>query len=103
MHGTILLTTEFGTGTKMTVVVPLRKMSADFVPSPAPPDRALLGPDINREKTWILVVDDNQLNAEIISKLLLRSESSFIFPLGLELTRSPSSSALQCRNSLERA
>ena len=74
MGGTIALSTKYGTGTRMTVEVPLEKAPLDLRLSPVLL-HAVLPPanDVEREKTWILVTDDNELNREIITKLLLKS------------------------------
>ncbi|KDE04642.1 hypothetical protein MVLG_04941 [Microbotryum lychnidis-dioicae p1A1 Lamole] len=70
MGGTIDLSSEFGVGTKMTVVVPLEK-APDATTEDATP-LAEPGADLVRENVWILVTDDNELNREIITKTLTK-------------------------------
>ncbi|KAL8283876.1 hypothetical protein RQP46_005308 [Phenoliferia psychrophenolica] len=73
MDGTIELSSVYGTGTRMTVMIPLRKAPIGLVLSPRP-ETVVLPPglEIEREKKWILVTDDNELNREIITKLLIK-------------------------------
>ncbi|SCV73981.1 BQ2448_6411 [Microbotryum intermedium] len=70
MGGTIDLSSEYGVGTKMTVVVPLEK-APDGTTEDATP-LAEPGVDLVRENVWILVTDDNELNREIITKTLIK-------------------------------
>ena len=69
MGGTIELKSTYGKGTRMIVGVPLQKAPLTLVNMPAPD--LPLG-DLVREKVWILVTDDNELNREIITKTLTK-------------------------------
>lgn len=75
MGGSIDLESKFGQGTKMTVILPLEKAPMTLVDMPAPTLPA--GETLKREDTWILVTDDNELNREIITKTLTKSECGF--------------------------
>ncbi|KAM0746104.1 hypothetical protein T439DRAFT_360678 [Meredithblackwellia eburnea MCA 4105] len=74
MGGTIKLTTKYGVGTRMTVEVPLQKgpLSMNSPSSPAPAPLNIMPSSVDRENTWILVTDDNELNREILTKLLTK-------------------------------
>ncbi|GAA5972278.1 hypothetical protein JCM21900_002570 [Sporobolomyces salmonicolor] len=75
MGGTITLSSEYGVGTRMAVELKLEKAPAELVghnasavPNPAP--QAALS--VDKEKIWLLVVDDNELNRSIITRLLTK-------------------------------
>ncbi|BGP50155.1 hypothetical protein JCM10450v2_006066 [Rhodotorula kratochvilovae] len=71
MGGSINLESEYGVGSKMTVELKLPKVPEELVeqvtpitPNPAETPR--------KDSVWLLVVDDNELNRVIISKLLVK-------------------------------
>ncbi|KPV71622.1 uncharacterized protein RHOBADRAFT_56466 [Rhodotorula graminis WP1] len=69
MGGTISLTSEYGVGSKMTVVLKMPKVPDELVEQTAP-DQPDFATTLRKESIWLLVVDDNELNRIIISKLL---------------------------------
>jgi len=75
MGGTITLASEYGVGSKMTVVLKMPKVP-DELAEQAAPDQPDFAMTLRKESIWILVVDDNELNRTIISKLLTKSASS---------------------------
>lgn len=73
MGGSIRLESEYGVGTTMTVDLKLPKVPELLVDQAA----ATLASeeDIRRDDIWVLVVDDNKLNRDIITRLLIKSAS----------------------------
>ncbi|BGO93475.1 hypothetical protein NBRC10512_004698 [Rhodotorula toruloides] len=70
MGGSIRLESEYGVGTTMTVDLKLPKVPELLVDQAA----ATLASeeDIRRDDIWVLVVDDNKLNRDIITRLLIK-------------------------------
>lgn len=72
MGGTIVLESEYGTGSKATVTLTLDKVRADFA-APALPLASPAEQQLVREDKWILVADDNPLLRDILSRTLTQS------------------------------
>ncbi|GAA6024115.1 hypothetical protein JCM11491_001095 [Sporobolomyces phaffii] len=74
MGGSISLTSDYGVGTKMTVELKLEKACANSLSqgSSNVPKAVQDVSDVIKENTWILVVDDNELNRSIIARLLTK-------------------------------
>ncbi|GAA5937825.1 uncharacterized protein JCM15063_002129 [Sporobolomyces koalae] len=72
MGGSISLTSDYGVGTKMTVELRLQKASEACLSqaSSAVPKAVQDVSEVIKDNTWILVVDDNELNRSIIARLL---------------------------------
>jgi len=85
MGGSISLTSDYGVGTKMTVELKLEKACEDSLnqASSSVPKSVQDVSDVIKENTWVLVVDDNELNRSIIARLLTKSKAnlSVIFPI----------------------
>ncbi|GAA5902646.1 uncharacterized protein JCM6883_007193 [Sporobolomyces salmoneus] len=74
MGGNISLTSDYGVGTKMSVELRLEKASDDSLSQSSSnvPKAVQDVSDVIKENTWILVVDDNELNRSIIARLLTK-------------------------------
>ncbi|GAA5820583.1 hypothetical protein JCM10212_006418 [Sporobolomyces blumeae] len=74
MGGKITLTSEYGVGTKMSVDLKLEKVSMDSLSqaTSSVPKAVQEASDVIKENTWVLVVDDNDLNRSIIARLLTK-------------------------------
>ncbi|BGP26314.1 histidine kinase HHK6p [Rhodotorula toruloides] len=70
MGGLIRLESEYGVGTTMTVELKLPKMPELLVDQAA--STLASDEDIRRDDIWVLVVDDNKLNRDIITRLLIK-------------------------------
>ena len=91
MGGSISLTSDYGVGTKMAVELRLEKASDNSLSQGSTnlPKAVQDVSDVIKESTWVLVVDDNELNRSIIARLLTKSEFSF-FLFVLRFSRSVS-------------
>ncbi|GAA5957761.1 hypothetical protein JCM3765_003757 [Sporobolomyces pararoseus] len=74
MGGSISLTSDYGVGTKMAVELRLEKASDNSLSqgSANVPKAVQDVSDVIKENTWVLVVDDNELNRSIIARLLTK-------------------------------
>lgn len=72
MGGSINLESEYGVGSKMTVLLKLPKVPEELAEQ-ATETQPTLADSLRKESIWLLVVDDNELNRVIISKLLSKS------------------------------
>jgi PleD family two-component response regulator len=75
MGGKISIESEWEKGTTMTVVIRFRKPEASSrqaKDATASPPKKVPESDLDRTSVWILLAEDNELNREIVVKLLQR-------------------------------
>lgn len=74
MGGKVEMRSTYGKGTALTVEVPFRKPATSSATSrraiSSPPKAT--GDDLDRSNVWILLAEDNELNRDIVIKLLQR-------------------------------
>ena len=73
MGGKIVVHTVYGSGSKFTVMIPQKISNEVIEVAPAPPVQVkTIKKDVNLKDVKILIVDDNNLNLKVASKLLER-------------------------------